>query len=125
MLRSFDVGPLLDPSLFGLSGFLILRRLVRRTERGSFMRVPLARPLWYLGARLLGVPDASTHYQQFRPTPLPDGKPSCSATGQVQMIVPDLPPFPNKLPVAVEVKAVLPLRPEAKLLYGLSTLQHV
>lgn len=66
MLPSFDFSTCIDQWILGTTAALTLLRLTWRCTRCSFVRVVLSRPLWWLGARLLAVPDASARYAHFR-----------------------------------------------------------
>ena len=66
MLRSFDFSALAGYWSVGLSVVLATLHLVRMCSRRSFLRIPLARPLWWLAARFLALPDASARYARFR-----------------------------------------------------------
>jgi len=66
MLRSSDFWVLVIQSVIGVSAWLSARRLVPGRERRPFIRVLFARPLWWLAAWLLAVPDASARYARFR-----------------------------------------------------------
>lgn len=66
MLRLFGSGALTDYCAVGLSAVLVVVRFAIRRRRRPFVRVLLARPLWWLAARLLAVPDAHARYASFR-----------------------------------------------------------
>jgi hypothetical protein len=65
MLRSFYFSSIVDlatiATVLGVR-CLALSRLIRR----PIVRVLFARPLWWLAARMLALPDASARYAQFR-----------------------------------------------------------
>jgi hypothetical protein len=66
MLRPFDFSALAGHWSVGLSVVLATLHLVRMGSRRPFLRLLLARPLWWLAARLLALPDASARYARFR-----------------------------------------------------------
>jgi hypothetical protein len=66
MLRSFAFNTLAHHWAIGLPLTPVVLLLLRRRDCRPFMRLLLARPLWWLGARFLGLPDASAGYARFR-----------------------------------------------------------
>jgi hypothetical protein len=65
MLRSFDSSALVAHWPVGLSVVLAALHLIRMGSRRPFLRLLLARPLWWLAARFLAVPSASARYARF------------------------------------------------------------
>jgi hypothetical protein len=66
MLRSFCLSPVVDSAAIAIAMVLGARRLGFKLIRRPIIRVLLARPLWWLGARMLALPSASAGYAQFR-----------------------------------------------------------
>lgn len=65
MLRSFVFSELSDHWVIALPLALAALQIRRRRSRRPFLRLLLARPLWWLAARLLALPDASAAYARF------------------------------------------------------------
>ena len=63
MLRSFDFILIADLLAGGMSTFI--KGFIRRRKRFVALRLLIARPLWWLGARFLSVSDRSNRYEQF------------------------------------------------------------
>ena len=66
MLRFFDVVELIGASSAVTYVFKHVWRTLTKREPRVVVRLLAARPLWWLAARLLAVPDASARYVEFR-----------------------------------------------------------
>lgn len=66
VLRFFDFCAFAGPPAALISADLYLYRRAAKVARHPFIRILLARPLWWMAARLLGIPDAAVRYEQFR-----------------------------------------------------------
>jgi len=66
MLRSFDLVALVDRSVVGVAAILGVLRIASWWRRQPVVRLMLARPLWWLAARMLAVPDVDARYPDFR-----------------------------------------------------------
>jgi hypothetical protein len=65
VLRSFDFLQVADALMSGAWVVGTVWRLVTKRARFAAARVLIARPLWWLAARLLSVPNASARYADF------------------------------------------------------------
>jgi hypothetical protein len=70
MLRSFGFGHSGELLTGGVCALTVLRHVLGRvmSRRGyhAVVRLLLARPLWWLGAYLLSMPDAQSRYAEFQ-----------------------------------------------------------
>lgn len=71
MLRSFDSIELANTAMCGAWAISALWRMATKGgKRFTFVRLLLARPLWWLAAWLLAVPNRQSRYAKFRATAL-------------------------------------------------------
>jgi hypothetical protein len=66
VLRFFDFIELASASAGATCIIKAVWRILTKSEHRVVVRLLLARPLWWLGARLLSVPDARARYAKFR-----------------------------------------------------------